>query len=284
MDPRESATSDKTRLGVSRYSKIEGEVIFLRAITDLLDQMLNYSVFALLGNPPQGEISFHTELHQRFFNILLVDLLSDSDKQLVACKVSYLDALGNICEAPCFGDKVQQSLRASYRILIDWLAVAPSIPVWLPSLDSEVQLTLPRRTFIRICGNITKHSILRQSRPAKELKDMLEQAGSAVSLDEAALALEAFYVRFHDDILSYHASTIAAMLNDIQWGLYEYLLPEYQRSVVWEGGSPPKYHFVYPVGLDADFPKALYGDLMNDIRRKPIVRRFKVSEHLQMRY
>lgn len=60
-----------------------------------------------------------------------------------------------------------------------------------------------------------------------------------MSPDEAALALEDFYRWFHDDILNYHASTIAEFLNNIRWGIYEYLQPEFQRSIVWESREPP---------------------------------------------
>ncbi len=157
--------------------------------------------------------------------------------------------------------------------------------VWSPSPDSELQVTLSRETFIRICGNVSKHSLLRQSRPAAKLKSLFEKAGaSSLTLDEAVLAMEEFYERFHTDIFNYHASTIAEMLNEIQWAVYEYLRPEYERSYVSDGGSPQKYHFLYPEEVRLSLPRALYWDLMNWVRRGPIVPRFTVTKYLKMRY
>jgi hypothetical protein len=267
------------------YSKIEVEVIFLRAITDLIDSMVNFAVFQVVGMSPDANILFHTSTHQKLFNILLVDLLSTSDKRLVGRQVSYLDALRGICNQPSFDVASSiANLRSAVASFTDWLSFEPTVDVWLPSADSEVQLTLPRSTFIRICGNVSKHSILRQSRPAEELRALLEQAGVSLTLDGAVLALEDFFERFHTDIFNYHASRIAELLNEIQWGVYDYLLPEYQRSYVYEGGAMRKYHFCYPDEVRSDLAKSLYWDLMNWIRRKPIVERFAVTKYLKMRY
>ncbi len=57
------------------------------------------------------------------------------------------------------------------------------------------------------------------------------------------LALGDFYERFHTDILNYHSSTIAEFLNNIRWGIYEYLQPEFRRSIVWEESNPRKYRY-----------------------------------------
>jgi hypothetical protein len=57
-------------------SPIEEEVVFLKAITDLIDNMVNFEVLSVVGISPDTNILFHTGIHQRFFNILLVDRLS----------------------------------------------------------------------------------------------------------------------------------------------------------------------------------------------------------------
>ncbi len=267
------------------YSKTEVEVIFLRVITDLIDSMVNLSLFEVVGESPTANILFYASPHQKLFNILLVDLLSDSDKRLVGCELSYPDALLGICNQPNFDlDGSIGNLRSAVSTFTDWLAVEPTVDVWFPSLEYEVKLTLPRRTFIRICGNVSKHSILRQSRPAKELRVLLEKGGVPLTPDSALLVLKDFYERFHVDILNYHASRIVELLYEILWGVYDYLLPEYQRSYVDEGGSPRKYHFRYPDEVRSNLAQSLYWDLMNWIRRKPIIRKFTVTKYLKMRY
>jgi hypothetical protein len=269
------------------YSSIEREVILLRAITDLIDQMVNHSLFQVQGTTPDQNIVFRTSVHQKLFNILLVDLFAKADKRLVGRDMSYLDALSDICNQPSFDTVAIPKLRSATRAFKGWLAVAPVIPLWLPSIERQIELAVPRCVFIEMCGNMSKHSILRQSRPAKKLQELLDSAGLPVDIHDAALALEDFYERFHADILSYHASAIAQMLNDIQWGIYEYLLPEYHRRLVYDDEPtthPRKYRFTYPPNLSAKFARALFWDLMNDIRRGPIVPQFTVTRYLQMRY
>lgn len=267
------------------FSQIEEEIIFLSTVTDLIDSMVNFSILQVVGTSPDAHILFHTATHQRFFNILLVDLLSTCDKHLLGRQISYLEALSNICDHPAFneGNSVA-NLRTATDSFVNWLNHEPIVDVWLPSVRADVPLAIPRKTFLKICGNISKHSLLRQSGPAKDLRSLLEASNVSLTLHEAVLALQDFFERFHTDVFNYHASTIAEFLNEIRWGVYEYLLPEYRRSYTPDGGDPPRYSFSYPTELHADVAKTLYWDLMNGIRRKPTVERFTVTKNLKMRY
>lgn len=268
----------------TRFSQTEEEVIFLSTVTDLIDSMVNFSILQVVGTSPDAHILFPTATHQRFFNILLVDLLSTCDEHLLGRRIPYLEALNNICDHPTFneGNSVA-NLRTATDSFVNWLDHEPIVDVWLPSVSADVPLAMPRKTFLKICGNISKHSLLRQSRLAQELCSLLKPSNVSLKLDEAVLALQDFFERFHD-VFSYHASTIAEFLNEIRWGVYEYLLPEYRRSYTPGAGDPPRYSFSYPTELHADFAKTLYWDLMNGIRRKPIVERFTVTKYLKMRY
>ena len=269
----------------TRFSQTEEEVIFLSTITDLIDSMVNFSILQVVGTLPDANILFHTATHQRFFNILLVDLLSTCDKQLLGRRISYLQALRNICNHPTFneGNSVA-NLRTATHSFVNWLNHEPIVDVWLPSVSADVPLAIARTTFLKICGNISKHSLLRQSGLARDLRSLLKPSNVSLTLDEAVLALQEFFDRFHRDVFNYHASTIAEHLNEIRWGVYEYLLREYRRSYTPDAGDPPGYSFSYPTELHADFAKTLYWDLMNGIRRKPMVERFTVTKNLTMRY
>jgi hypothetical protein len=138
--------------------------------------------------------------------------------------------------------------------------------------------------FIKLCGNISKHNFLRATGVAEELKEIISQSGVSVGLDDTLLALSDFYERFHTDILNYHASTIAEFLNNIRWGIYEYLQPEFHRSIVWESRDPPKYRYTYPNGVTSRLAKECYWELMNEVRSPPYVRRFQVTKWLKLRY
>jgi hypothetical protein len=119
---------------------------------------------------------------------------------------------------------------------------------------------------------------------AVQLRDTLAATNLCITLDDALLALADFYERFHTDILAYHASTIAEFLNNIRWGIYEYLQPEFKRSIVWKSREPPNYGYTYPKDVTAEFAKRCYWDLMNEVRSPPYVRRFQVTRWLKLRY
>jgi hypothetical protein len=57
------------------------------------------------------------------------------------------------------------------------------------------------------------------------------------------------YGRFHDDIINYHSSTIVELLNNIRWGIHDYLLPEFRRSFRPDPTEPFKCAFLAPADI-----------------------------------
>lgn len=265
--------------------KIEEEVVLLKAIKEIIDSIVNFEVLALAGNDPDSQISFHSITHQKFFNIVLVDFLSRTDKRSSITQISYLGALKAISENPSFnvGGSIAPLNQATH-VFVEWLEQEVEIQIWLPSIDKETVLKIQRITFLKMCGDISKHNFLRNLGTAEDLKDALERSSVSIELDDALLALSNFYEKFHTDILNYHGSTIAEFLNNIRWGIYEYLQPEFHRSIVWESHSPPKYRYTYPDDILSRFAKECYWELMNEVRTPPYMRRFQVTKWLKLRY
>jgi hypothetical protein len=264
---------------------IEEEVILLKAVKELIDSMVNFEVLDVQGSDPDCTILFRTMTHQRFFNIVLVDFLSCTDKKAPVNRTSYLRALKAICDAPSFDvDHSVMPVADSTRAFTEWLEQEVEVDTWLSSVNARTMLQIKRVTFLKMCGDISKHNFLRSGRIANRLQDTLARASVVISLDDALLALADFYERFHRDILNYHASTIAEFLNDIRWGIYEYLQPELRRSIVWEGGKRPTYRFTYPAAVTSRFARECYWELMNEVRSAPYVRRFQVTRWLKLRY
>jgi hypothetical protein len=263
---------------------VEIEVALLEAIYGLINNVVNFEVMELLGEDPHSEIRFRTMTHQQFFNIALVDFLSCTDKRAFKT-TSYLGGLKSICEQPSFTvDDSVRSLREASHAFTEWLDTEIEVDPHLVSVPAGTTVKLARVTFLKMCGNIAKHNVLRSVGVAEDLQEILDKSGIALSLDEALLALADFYDRFHTDILNYHGSAIAAFLNDIRWGVYEYLQPEFHRSMVWESRDPPKYRYTYPEDVTTVFGRACYWDLMNDVRDLPYMRRFQVGKYLKLRY
>ena len=268
-----------------KISSVEQEVIILKAVKELIDSMVNYEMMSLVGDDPDSNIVFNSSTHQRFFNIILVDFLSRTDRKAPIKQTSYLGALKDIFERPSFnvGDSIEPLRDATHRF-IDWLEQEVEVDIWLPSVDTQTTLKISRISFLKMCGNITKHNFLRSVGVAEELQKNLAASGVSVTLEDSMLTLADFYERFHTDILNYHSSTIAEFLNNIRWGIYEYVQPEFRRSIVWEGGDPPKYRYIYPKAVTSGFAKECYWELMNEVRSAPYMRKFTVTKWLKLRY
>ena len=245
-------------------------------------------MMSVLGDDPDSNILFHTEIHQRLFNILLVDFLSKTDthRQAPIKTTSYLSGLRDVTSNPSFNKNNSVNLlKESIQEFIDWLEQTVEVDIWLPSIDRKTTLELSRVKFLKMTGNISKHNYLRAIRIAEELQDILNKSDITIDIYESLLALDDFYERFHSDILNYHSSTIAEFLNNIRWGIHEYLQPEFQQSIVYEGTEHPrKYHYTYPEKINEAFAKNCYWNLMNEIRRKPYVKKFKVTKWLKKHY
>ncbi|WP_199303242.1 hypothetical protein [Coleofasciculus sp. FACHB-SPT9] len=267
------------------FSETEREVIFLKAVKELIDEMVNYEVFDLNGSDPESQIMFHSITHQRFFNIILVDFLSCSDKKVIGEQQSYLSAIRSICQSPSFneGESINNLVLATDRF-IDWLEQEVQVETWLPSIETNAVLSIKRIEFLKICGNISKHNFSRLSGAVNELIKIFKRNNVDIDLEKSLLVLNEFYERFHTDILNYHSSTIAEFLNNIRWGIYEYLQPEFCRSIVWESKNPPIYKYTYPLDIKNEFAKSCYWELMNEMRSVPYIRRFQVTKWLKLRY
>lgn len=266
-------------------NKMEQEVIYLSAVNELLGSMLNYELITIGGEGDRQSVQFKTMTHQQFFFIALVDFLSRTDEKAPVPSMPYLRALRTITEAPSFNknDSVL-GLKKAVEAFTNWLNVEIDVPLWLPSIILEVEICLPRCLLLKIVGNLSKHNSLRSVGVAEDLQRLLRKAGSNIQLYQAMLVQEEIYEIFHDDVCVYHASTIAEFLNELSWGIQNYLKPEYSHSFTPSIDGSPYYGFQYPPELENHYAKTRYWNLMNQIRSGPIFEPFIVTEHLKGKF
>ena len=269
----------------AEFSPIEWEMIALKALTDALDSMLNHSVMTLRGNDPNTEIVFDSSVHQRLFTILLVDFLAKPEKAIVGFDGSYLELLSGICHSPSAGEpKSIMALATSVEHLSSWLSSKIEVTVWLPSLYKETNVTIQRSDFIWITGNISKHNFARLTRVSRKLIKIFQANDVEFNLHQAITVLDEFYERFHDDILNYHSSALAEILNNVRWGIHNYLEPLFKDSFMSDPDDPIQYEYQYPQGLNHEFARSCFWDVMNEVRRGPNIRPFKAPWYLKKRY
>lgn len=280
------------------YTDLEREVIVLKAVTDLIDDMVNYEIFEQIRSTRDMNLNFRSMTHKRLFNVLLVDLLSkpmNDDFGLAAFSQNAQGSAGTflyylrlICASPSLYDTdaaPSAALADPVEIFATWLDAECQVEkVWLPSINIETTIRVPRIQFIKFCGDFAKHSFPRMSINAVRLKRILAKNGHRISIEQAYMAMPDFYQWFHADIFGYHSSAIAEFLNNIRLGIFEYLTPEFSRSYKKPDASSIAYEFDIPDGCNSDLARSMYWELMNWARSAPYMPRFEVTEYLKMRY
>src|SRR5579871_104897 len=263
----------------SPLGQVESEVVMLLAIYDLIDSIVHRGILDLFEGTDTSEVRFKDGAHARYFNLVLVDLLSLTDKDGPVAQRSYIGALAEICDDPSFnvGDSIMP-LRDAASTFRSWLETTITIPkMWLSTLSVELDLRIRRVDLLKISGNMCKHNVLRSVQTMRAFQEALADSGAVVDLNHALLATSEAYDWLHRDRFLAQSNAIVEFLNNIRWGIRHYLAPEYARSKVNDPDGV-RYSYTYPAEVTDDFARASYWDLMNKVRSRPYLPEFQVRK------
>jgi hypothetical protein len=284
------------------FTKTEQEAVVLNAVWSMIDDMVNFSIFTPLGSKTQDtNLMPQTNDTLRLFHLLLGDFLSPLMRKgnrglpfdLPAppsgarpADLTFLFYLRQIFEHPKLNIS-SDAIRQPVEAFSDWLEQESYVEdVWLPSIDVEVSLTIERITWIKICADIAKHSFARLEPNVTKIVRLLSAHGKKIDEGMGYAVLPEFWEWFHTHLFAYHASTIAEFLNEIRWGIFEYLQHEYERAyhVTGDVAGATMYKFHVPAEITAPIARTMYWDLMNMVRARPYFPRFTVTEHLKQQF
>ena len=269
-----------TRVG---FTRIEQEVVRLWVACGSLDSMVNHSLLKLVGEDGAREVQFKTSTHQRLFNILLLDFLEKVDEDLTGQQGTCLELLDGVCGTALFNQEGSvEFLTRPFRALRTWLDTEISVDPHLPEM--HVAIKIRRSESLCICGNISKHNRARLTRTAVRLVNILGRNGFCIDSVKALHLLDDFYERFHNDIFTYHSTVITELLNNVRWGIHDYLHLEYVDAKRQDRTDPIRYSYRFPEDLVDDFARSCYWDLMNSVRRGPYLERFIANSLFKQRY
>lgn len=279
----ESTISTKTLASPSSLE--EGEILTLKASTELLDGLVNHSIITVSGRKGNAVVRFPTAAHRDLFCIRLVDFLSVPSLGIGAGNLRYLQALMAIAHKPSLGHAAEASdLQDTLAALSGWLDANAEIALWLPTIDVELAVKARREELLWITGNYAKHNFARLTAVTRRWQAVLSRCGHAVTTHDSLNSLHDACNRLQEDFVPYHATTICELLNDVRWALHEYLVPVYEQHYRVAPRGLPEYFFTMPSSLSTPFARTCFWDLMNDVRRKPYVDRFETSPYLKGRY
>lgn len=269
-------------------SAAESEVIGLCIVLEAIDDIVNHSMLDIRRvDERQGEATayFPTRVHQQLFAIRLLDLAKETgDAGLTGVKGSCLDVLSAACGTRSFEfHESCNPLQEAMQRLRSWLDAETTLDLWLPNIDVQVSLRVPRLQLLFIAGNQAKHNVSRLTGLSRNIQKMLREHGHDVPIEQIPLALENFTEHLNDDFFVYYGTWISELLNNVRWGIQSYLAPIYRKSLhpapeIDEGA----YKYVYPDSINDPIARSWFWRLMNHIRSTPPVEQFHTGEYLRM--
>lgn len=273
----------------NNFTEIEKEILILKSIIDIVDSIVNHTIIKLC-HTQEGfvEVKFRDYTEKYFFNIILVDLLSQPSKNLFSGKLNYIELLSDKLKTPSFNieNSVENIIKSINKFMI-WLETTITIEkMWFPSINIECNFQIKRIDIIKICGNTRKHNTTRLTMIANILQKIFKENNIDIDDTESVLVIEDFDNWFHGDgdIFSYYSSILSEMLNDIRWGIQDYLLPEFRKSYTLDPTKSRKYSYIYPTNVYHRLAQTYYWNLMNDIRGGCIFEKFTVPSCMKNYY
>ena len=283
---------------MATFTKIEQEAIILNAIWEMIDDMVNYDMFMKNQKLENTNLMFKTSAHMRLFNVLLGDFLSlpqrrgrtplpfglpDPPSGTRESNLTFLFYVRQVCNDPKFNSNAN-FIREPLEAFADWLEGVSFIEgVWLSEINTRLDMQLMRIIYLKICGDIGKHSFARLERNVKRICGILADHGHSIDEGMGYMVLREFYEWFHTHLFAYHSSTIAEFLNNLRWGIYSYVRPEFERSFE-RVGPDTMYRFNYPSDVAEPLARQMYWGLMNMARSKPCFPKFTVTRSLKERF
>ncbi|UTY56157.1 hypothetical protein [Massilia sp. erpn] len=259
------------------YSVAEREAMGLCICLEALNGLMNHQIISI--NPTksaenESTAMFDTSIHRDLFLIRLLDFAKESgDKQLTGVQGSCLTVLSEACKSASFEvSGSARSLRSAVKEIDDWLNHEREMKLWLPTLGVDAKITVSRIEYLRIAGNYSKHNLSRLSALSRQIKQILLNSGYAVDEEMLPLALDDFREHLSENYFAYYATWLAELLNNLHWGVYDYLLPTYIKSY---RSDPPAYSYDYPNHIQNEIPRRWFWRLMNNVRTPPYFSKFK---------
>lgn len=268
------------------YNAAERETVGLCICLEALNNIANSALLALRdvsAYPGEAEVLFRDMAHRDLFLIRLLDFVKEhGSSQLTGIRGSCLEVLKEACTTRAFDvDGSITDLRTSVLALENWLGQRKSMTLWLPTLDINATLAISRLELLNIAGNHSKHNLARLTSVSREVAMILNDHGYSVPEEQIPLALDNFREHLAEDYFIYYSTWLAELLNNVCWGLQDYLRPTFARSYKAGPKGSLRYKYDFPHAIQQDIPREWFWRLMNNVRARPYLRRFIGAHYLK---
>jgi len=261
----------------------ELEVIGLCIAVEALDDIANLALLELsgpIGAAGQFEVRYKSREHQQLFLIRLLDFTREhSDGSLTGVTGSCLAVLEAACKSRSFSSDTHFALADATSALRQWLSTETAIRLWLPTLNLEATVNVERRELLFILANHVKHNLSRLTGVSESIAQLLERNGHPVAIHQVPLALDDFRERLQEDYFVYYGTWLAELVNNLRWGIQDYLGDTFRWAYV--PGEELAYSYRFPQSISNEIARQWFWRLMNRVRARPYIERFAGVDYLK---
>lgn len=268
------------------YSEAEQEAINLCVCLEAINSISNHVIFSVVNIdslPGQSQVSFDTGIHREMFLIRVLDFVSEKmSPKITGFSGSCIQALNKACSSKSFErNNCSLPLKKSVGDLENWLLEKKEISLWLPTLDIEAKINVSREDFLFISANYSKHNIARLSGVSERISKLLSAQGHNFPIEQIPLVLDEFREHLQDNYFSYYGTWLAELVNNIRWGIQNYLTAQFLESYAKVEGEEFMYKYIYPQEITNNVARQWFWKLMNHIRSRPYHVKFTGAYYLK---
>lgn len=268
------------------YSVPERETIGLCIALEALGDMVNHALLEIRdvsAYPGECEVWYKNSECQQIFLVRLLDFVKEGgDPDLTGIRGSCLDVLDAATKTASFdAGGSALGLTRAVNELRTWLDAETELKIWLPTLDVEAVLSVARQEFLFITANHVKHNLSRLTGVSRRVAQLLDRHGHKVDIELVPLALEEFRENLQESFFIYYGTWLAELLNDVRWGLQDYLMPAFRIAYTKEPGEEVMYRYEFPTSVVNPVPREWFWRLMNNVRSGPYLKRFRGAHYMK---
>ena len=208
------------------------EIRALNSVTDLIENIVNYSVCMLPDNKNEIAKTILPKDHisKKYFFILYLELFAGVNREMIPGKEdgdSLIDILNKISLDPVLNENPKDAiaLKKATNEFNMWISTEFEYDIYSANIQQNIKIKLTRKDALYLIGNKSKHTLSRSNTIIKKLVNIYKESGVILEPHNEILLLEDIDTWLLDDFGGYHFTMLCELCSNIYHAIHEYIVP-----------------------------------------------------------
>ncbi len=267
---------------------IQQEIRVLNSSIELISSYVNYAICCFPEDRAElvKTVLPKNDTAKKYFFILLLEVIAGVNKEILPGKNdgdNLLCLLKRVSDSPSLNKDRKNvcALKSSVNNFQNWLSYEFEYEIYSANIRENLKISLARKDALYLIGNRCKHSLLRSNSILNKLLKIYRDSGVKIDPRKEILILEDIDTWLFDDFGGYHFTKLCDLSSKVYYGIVQYVLPVYERSLVQrEGGA---YSYCVPDEVVDEDTKFEFYELLNSVR-SPFLPSIETLKNLEEHY